>query len=119
MKRKMTSSKGNTKEKKDICTLEIIITSNNISKYLDSPKEVAKEIREMMAIDSIIGVTVLSYSNDQITIKIRTHNFEDFIRMREHKNWTKTAFGSKTGLNFRTMPSKLPLSISGVDKKII
>ena len=104
-------------KRKEGYSLELLISSNQIRKFSNNPQEVAKEIMEKMAIDSIIEATVLSNAEDQILIKIRTSNLDDFITMREHKNWPKTAFGSKNGVYVRTIQSELPLSISDIDKE--
>ena len=70
-----------------------------------------------MGIDSIVEATVISNALDQMTLKIRTKNLDDFIIMREAKNWPRTAFGSITGLYVRVIPIALALSITGIDKK--
>ena len=70
-----------------------------------------------MAIDSIIQATVLSNAEEQICIKLKTSNLDDYIKMRENINWPKTIFGSKTGVYVRIIHSELPLSITGIDKK--
>ena len=74
------------------------------------------EIKETKSIDSIIGVKVLSNATEQITIRIRKNNVKDLRMMREPKNWPKTVFGSKIGLNVKTISNELPLFISGLDK---
>ena len=106
-------------KRKEGYRLNLLIMTNKIKKYSDNPQELDKEIREKMGIDSITEATVLSSSPDQITVKIRTNNYEHYIKMRESKNWPKTVFGSKNGIHVKIIPIDLQLSITGVDKKKI